>query len=293
MDGEPRGSRRAAWSIAAIALALGAGSIVYRLAHWGEVGSTAVLFVGIPTAIAIVLAFTSPARSLTGTTIKTLAIGLSLSGIVLAEGFVCIVMAAPLFFLVGAAVAKGIDAVRGRRHRPQALSLVVLPFVLLSFEGAISATSLPREGSVTAERVVDATAEQVRDKLASPPAYYAEVPALFRLGFPTPVSGEGSGLDVGDRRRVIFTMGEFRLVVKSTAARSVTFARVADTTPVTDWVEIGDSHVTWDEISPGRTRIRWTMTYVRKLDPAWYFGPLERFGVGQAAGYLIDTVATP
>ena len=37
----------------------------------------------------------------------------------------------------------------------------------------------------------------------------------------------------------------------------------------------------------------WTLSYRRRLDPAWYFAPLERYGVGLAAGYLIETLATP
>ena len=39
--------------------------------------------------------------------------------------------------------------------------------------------------------------------------------------------------------------------------------------------------------------MRWTLRYRRLLDPAWYFGPWERYAVRLAAGYLIDTVATP
>ncbi len=35
------------------------------------------------------------------------------------------------------------------------------------------------------------------------------------------------------------------------------------------------------------------MAFERRLDPYWYFGPLERFGVSKAAEALIDNVATP
>lgn len=285
---------RARWTVVAIALALAAGSVVYRLAHWGDVASTGVLFVGIPTTIAVVLALSSPARTLTGQAIKATAIGLALSAIVFAEGLVCIAMAAPLFFLLAAGVAKAIDALRRRGHGDvRALGVVVLPFLLLSLEGTTEATSFDRTGAVTAERVVNALADEVREKLASEPDYYEEVPHLFRAGFPTPVSGSGSGLEVGDEREVTFTVGGFVVRVASSEAGRVVFERVSDTTPIADWVEVGDSVVRWEEIAPGRTRIRWTMHYVRVLDPVWYFGPLERYGVSKAAGYLIDTVATP
>ncbi|MDQ1653936.1 MAG: hypothetical protein QOI35_3136, partial [Cryptosporangiaceae bacterium] len=43
----------------------------------------------------------------------------------------------------------------------------------------------------------------------------------------------------------------------------------------------------------GRTSVRWTLSYRRKLAPAAYFGPVERIAAHEAAGYLIDAVATP
>jgi hypothetical protein len=53
------------------------------------------------------------------------------------------------------------------------------------------------------------------------------------------------------------------------------------------------SEVTWAEVAPGRTRVTWTLRYRRLLDPAWYFGPLEKAANQQGAGYLIDNLATP
>ena len=39
--------------------------------------------------------------------------------------------------------------------------------------------------------------------------------------------------------------------------------------------------------------MRWTLRYKRLLDPAWYFGPWERYAAKLTADYLIQTVATP
>ena len=54
-----------------------------------------------------------------------------------------------------------------------------------------------------------------------------------------------------------------------------------------------EATVEWDAVSPNATRVQWTLRYSRDLDPAWYFGPWERYAVRLAAGYLIDSVATP
>ena len=59
------------------------------------------------------------------------------------------------------------------------------------------------------------------------------------------------------------------------------------------WLSWRRAEVSWREVAPGRTEVTWTLHYWRRLDPSWYFGPLERYGVGLAAGYLIETLAAP
>jgi hypothetical protein len=39
--------------------------------------------------------------------------------------------------------------------------------------------------------------------------------------------------------------------------------------------------------------VTWSLRYRRMLDPAWYFGPMQRYANQLTAGYLIDTLATP
>jgi len=51
--------------------------------------------------------------------------------------------------------------------------------------------------------------------------------------------------------------------------------------------------VSWTDVGRGQTRVRWSLTYERRLDPAWYFGPLESAVTTLAADYLIQSAATP
>ena len=51
--------------------------------------------------------------------------------------------------------------------------------------------------------------------------------------------------------------------------------------------------VSWCPIDARHTEVVWSLHYRRDLDPAWYFGPWERYGVGLAADYLIQNLATP
>jgi hypothetical protein len=70
------------------------------------------------------------------------------------------------------------------------------------------------------------------------------------------------------------------------------FAPVGDDSYLIHWLTWRSAEVRWRAV-PGGTEVRWTLWYRRRLDPAWYFGPLERYGVGVTAGYLIDALATP
>ena len=51
--------------------------------------------------------------------------------------------------------------------------------------------------------------------------------------------------------------------------------------------------MTWQPIDAAHTEVRWTVRYRRDLDPAWYFGPAERYAMRLAASELIAQVATP
>ena len=70
------------------------------------------------------------------------------------------------------------------------------------------------------------------------------------------------------------------------------FSAVSDDSYVTHWLSWQSADVSWRQIAPGRTQVTWTLRYARRLDPAFYFKPLERYGVSLAAGYLIETLAT-
>jgi hypothetical protein len=116
-DLEPKRSvTRSQWTLIFLILAVGVGSVMYHLIVLGRLEQTAALFVGIPTVLAILLAMTPKAKTVTGGIMKGLTLALLLSGPLLGEGFICIVMASPIFFIVGILVAVIVDWIREERH---------------------------------------------------------------------------------------------------------------------------------------------------------------------------------
>ncbi|MGW5116403.1 hypothetical protein ACWEQ8_13365 [Streptomyces noursei] len=51
--------------------------------------------------------------------------------------------------------------------------------------------------------------------------------------------------------------------------------------------------MTWQPSPTGRTEVTWTLHYRRTFDPGWYFGPIQTYGMEQAAAYLSDTFSHP
>jgi hypothetical protein len=290
------------WTLVGIVVAFAAANVAYRLLHVGRLEQTAALFIGLPSFLAILLALSVRPRSPMGIIMAGITFALLLSGPLLGEGFICIVMAAPLFYFVGWVVGLIVEVIRDRwrQHRPDDPSpptaiygLALLPLLLLSLEGVHPALSFPREETITVRRVLNLAPDQVEAALASPPRFDRELPFYLGLGFPRPTQGEGAGLDVGDRRSVRFGRGarELTLEVVDRGPNQVRFRAVSDSTRIAQWLGWQDAAVEWHEVGAGITEVRWTQSYQRRLDPAWYFAPWERYAVGLAAEYLIETVA--
>lgn len=291
-------------TLVAVVVALVCASLAYRIAYGEGLQHGALVFVGIPALLAIALAAIHP-KSSVGTVNKTIAIALCLSGVLFGEAFVCIVLASPVFFLAGTVMGKILENARRMTDGEAGAAppssrwkhgiILLAPFYL---EGVVPGYVVPREEVVTVTRVIPATATAVRASLASPMTFDQPLPRFFRLGFPTPGRTSGAGLAVGDRRTVEFQHGghhpgTLTLEVTHSDPAAVRFAAVADDSYITHWLAWRSAEVRWEQVTSGATRVTWTLRYARRLDPAFYFKPLERYGVWLAAGYLTETLATP
>jgi hypothetical protein len=283
-------------TLAAVIGVFAAGVAGYHLVRAGGLGQTAALFIALPATLAFTLVLTVRPRTATGMIMLMITVALLLSGVLVGEGIICIVMASPLAYLVGLLVGLSVDAARRHRGRRAPMAIVMPALLLAGLEGVTPYTSLPREGVVSAARTVAADPAGIERALAATPAFDRPRPAFLRMGFPEPVGTGGSGLAVGDRRVIRFAgehgPGEMILVVTARGPGRVTFGIVRDTA-LGYWLRLHSAEVTWASAGPGRTRVRWTLRYRRLLDPGWYFGPMESYGLGQAAGYLIETLAVP
>jgi hypothetical protein len=288
--------------IASVALA----SLAFRFLRDEGLQQTSALFVGIPALLAIAVVFGVSPRSATGVAVKAVTVGLLVSLLFLGEGMLCVVMSAPLFYLVAVAIGKVADRRRDTEIAGSRLysGLFLLALVPMSLEGVTHSTSFNRDEVVSRTALVQASAEEVGRALLATPRFDRALPLYLRVGFPRPTAARSDAAGTG-RWIVTFRGGEMRidgmepragdLVLDLEEARPgfLRWRALSDGSHMTHFLDWQESSVAWEAADERSTRVTWTLRYRRGLDPAWYFGPWERYAVGLAAGYLIDAVATP
>ncbi|MFI0444248.1 hypothetical protein [Actinomadura sp. 6N118] len=289
---EPGRQRSARRTLLAVVAALFAAILAYKILKAGGLEQTALFYVGIPALIALTVVQTARPRSTLGTIMATITVGLALAGPLLGEGVVCLIVAAPLLYLVGAIVGLLADWA-GRRRGMHALLIVPL---LLTAEG--TAVGLPRGGEVTVTRTASAGTDVERALAAAPE--FGPIPSrLLRLKFPKPVRADGTGLDIGATRLITFTPRKSLGIGAHPEARSmelkvvrretgrVVFAITKDTT-LARWLELKEAEFSWN-----KARLSVTLRYSRTFDPSWYFGPIQQHAMREAAAYLAETFTAP
>jgi hypothetical protein len=276
-----------------LCLAAGITSVLYRVLVLGQKEQTALMFIGLPTAIAMLITFMPRSTSATGMIMKGISLFLLLLGILFIEGFICILMAAPFFYAVGFIVGIFADKARARREFEKRFRVVVLPvLVLMSLEGISGSLSFPRDEAVTVSREVSLSPAVARERLARGPEFVlSQLPAFLKLGFPAPHRIDGNGLESGDKWSIHFAGGEGKpgdllAEVVASGPTHIRVARVSDTSHIAHWLDWKEAEWTIEPSATG-SRVTLTMRYRRLLDPAWYFKPIERYGVKKAGEYFL------
>ena len=294
---------RAQWTLVGVIVALSVGAAAYRLLKWQRLDETAALFVGLPAILAIALALTPRAKSATGMVMEGLTIALLLSGPLLVEGFVCVLMAAPLFYAVGAGVGWAMKQRRAKARAPPPRTAEAARFArrsspllfALSLEGVHPALELPRDVSVTAVKRVAAAPAAVEARLAAPPVS----PRRCRCSCGSASPPERRrGRRPGGRRhphpplRPRRRAQEARLRRRRARARLRPLPRPRRRHQDRPWLTWRDAEVRWARARRCHRR-RGVSLHSAPPSPGWYFGPLESYGASAAADYLIDSLATP
>jgi hypothetical protein len=291
----PEEKSRWRWKRATAVVAFFAiSSVLYRLLVFTEKEQTALMFIGLPTVLALLLCAAPPTKTITGSIMKGITLFLLMLAILLIEGFICILMAAPFFYSIGFIIGIFADKARAKNHISRFHCAVVGVILLCSLEGINERFSFNRDEVIEVSYVHTGTLEETTAALARGPSFdWWELPTYLKMGFPYPQRIQGDGLQVGDRWQIDFAGGEGKpgsLLAQVTQAEAGHYVvqKITDGSHISHWMEWEQAEWFLEEQSDGMTKVRLRMSYRRLLDPAWYFGPVQRYGVRLAGEYFLE-----
>lgn len=290
-----------------VVLTLGTLFAVYHILTAHKIANSAALYIGLPLLLALGLSLTPQTKTTIGGTLKWLTIAIFLSAIILREGFICILFAAPILYSIAALVALLISLPERRRRKEKSVfkvpSTVAIAIIALStLEGTSDKLSFERNNEVSVSKIINASTQDIRQQLTQTPSFTEPRPLFVKI-FPMPTKISGNGLAVGDQRVLNFSYK--RWIVSNTQNGTATFAVGAandhyirfdlteDNSYISHYLTWQSSEVYLDPIDANKTKVTWTLKYKRELDPMWYFGPLQNYAVKLTARTLIDNVANP
>ena len=282
-------------------LALTLVSVVYRLLIGTDYATTSALYVGIPALMAIGLSFVPTPRTVTGNILLWSTIFLLGIGILAIEGLICILIILPFFLAIGFIIGIFIDRARAKKKATwKAQCSFLIASGLLSLEGTREDLSFNRNETVIVERSTSMTPREFEVALAKGPDFgSADLPFLLSALFPTPLATANTeSLEPGAVWTIPFDHGEasprsLTVQVETRTNRSVTFTPTQDLTEYGKWLKWERITWIWKETPEGGTHITATFAFERRLDPAFYFSPLQRWGVAQAGEHFLDAILQP
>jgi uncharacterized membrane protein YhaH (DUF805 family) len=234
-----------------------------------------------------------------GSTVWIMTAALALGGLALVgaafEGAVCIIMAAPLAWvmaLIGALIGRTMALSRRTRGTHPMLSVAIIPLLFASEQ------VLPRTSAFTdvVSIQVAATPDVVWQAVLHMDAI-TEAPSIpFSLGVAYPIRGEVIGEGVGAMRRGYFSTGvaeeritewapgealAFVILSEPPSLRELSPYQYVHAPHVNGYFRSTQARIDIAEIAWGRTRLTLTTAHELDLQPAVYWLPLARWIVRQ------------
>jgi len=268
----------------------------YKLQH------SALLYILIPYSISLLIAWYRPyGKALTTGSaylkhmISTLVVFFATS-VLLREGFICV-----LFFLPIYIVVVTIGFVIYRFANRNKIHSTVLPglIVIMSLEGTSPLATYPRETTVISEAVVALTIEQIHHNLGQAIDLQGKRHWFLQI-FPMPERIESGPVYEGAVHRVhtryqrwFFTnthTGTAELLMTKVTPRHISAQIRSDTTYFSTYLGAKEIDVVLTPTDDSHTKVQLAIRFERRLDPAWYFHPLQRYAIKKMGEYTIEEV---
>ena len=290
------------WVILGVTVAT---ALIARLLIQAGLDQVAAFYVGLPMVASTALFWTDrPERRVVWRNhVGEATLIIFFTAIVLFEGFICFVFAAPIYYLAVAFaffINLQIFKLKTRKGSNKAMAATLpLLALMLSAEGLTAATTLDRQNEAAYRAVTNQTVAELKANMARP-IRFDQPRHWFLTIFPMPVKVSAGTLKAGDvhvlefiYKRWFFTNtheGALQLRIDQVGPDHVETTVVANTSYLSGYMTIEGTRVEFTERPDGSTAVSLKLRYERKLDPVWYFAPLQRYAMNKAAAYLMDTI---
>jgi len=118
--------------------------------------------------------------------------------------------------------------------------------------------------------------------------------------FPLPDRIEADQFKQGQTHKAYFTYrrwgftnvhkGETWIHLKTVEPLHIETEITKNTSYFSHYLTIYGTEIKMIPLDNGQTEVSLTIRYRRDLDPAWYFGPMQRKAIGESADYLLNHV---
>lgn len=262
-------------------------SLLFRLLNDFGMAQTSLLFVGIPTFITLLLIkYVKTPKSAYQVTFYTITLFLLLCSILLGEGLVCIIFMAPIFYGIAALIIFIISLIKSNKNK-KLHSFIIIPVFLLTAQ-------INEIGSISDVHTIDTTIQFQENhsitEINKQPNFLTHLPNFFKIGFPKPISIEGSGIEIDDYRKINFEsstkgIGTLHIKIIHKTINSLTFKVIENSTHLNHWMTFKEFSV---KINNDNSII-WSSKFTCDLGPKWYFEPLEKYAVNMMNQHLINS----
>lgn len=245
-----------------------------------EFVASSAFFIGVPALLAWVLVWRRPPESAMGRVMVGTTVGLLLAAMVLGEGAICVLFAAPLAYAVAAVVV-----VAGRwwthRHGTAAvLAVALLPLLPGQPSDVVR--------SVHVSRVVPMDVAAVADRIDAGPDLGTDPDAwLLTLGYPLPTS-----VDVRRTPDAViwsYPYGRGRTTFRMTTTTNGYQFQALEDTAMSRWFSWDGAALTTTPVDGG-TRLDLELRFDPAIGPDWWFGTIEGRILAAAGDHLLDTL---
>jgi len=280
-----------------LVLAMVAISILFRLINGAGLEQTSLLFIGLPAILAIwIVRYSDKPKSSYWAVFRAISLFLLIAAVLLGEGVICVLIAAPIFYAVGAMIVFILSKINKDREDtddPLDSGMFALGFFLiLMVSGLYGDVQQKPLQEVTVVKSV--SAEVDLNALGKEVDLLDDLPSFFDLGFPMPISMDGVGVAPGDSRKIHFKsttkgVGVLHLEIVERTNEKIVFKTISDGSHIKHWLSWDTVTVSLDKLPNGQTQIKWTTSFQCELGPAWYFVPIERYAVQLSSMHLVNT----